>query len=227
MARCTRNIAVFVALALGLGTGMAAEPPVRLSEDGTAFLYRSQPGDLPGTVAERFGVRDLPAFLAANGIRDPSRVASGLVYRIPNPLAERAAAAETRAAALSNETEAARGRARTLEAEVATLTAKADDLERRSAALARVARLWPWMQVLGVLLVLGIGAAGYVAYRATDALGHAERYARQLADDLEERRRLSLVERQKAERRVLTLEDEVRSLQQDLAHARRRPTGTH
>jgi hypothetical protein len=36
-----------------------------------------------------------------------------------------------------------------------------------------------------------------------------------------------LVERQKAERRILTLENEVRSLHADLAHARRRPTGTH
>jgi hypothetical protein len=212
---------------LALGTAVAAEPPVRLSEDGTAFLYRSQPGDLPGTVAERFGIRDLPAFLAANGIRDPSRVASGLVYRIPNPLAERAAAAEARAAALSDETEAARARARTLETEVAALTAKADELERRSASLARVARLWPWVQVLGVLLVFGIAAAGYVAYRATDALGHAERYARRLADELDERRGAVLVERQKAERRILTLENEVRSLHADLAHARRRPTGTH
>jgi hypothetical protein len=212
---------------LALGTAVAAEPPVRLSEDGTEFLYRSQPGDLPGTVAERFGIRDLPAFLAANGIRDPSRVASGLVYRIPNPLAERAAVAEARAAALSDETEAARARARTLETEVAALTAKADELEQRSASLARVARLWPWVQVLGVLLVFGIAAAGYVAYRATDALGHAERYARRLADELDERRGAVLTERQKAERRILTLENEVRSLHADLAHARRRPTGTH
>lgn len=213
--------------ASALGTAVAAEPPLRLSEDGTAFLYRSQPGDLPGTVAERFGVRDLPAFLAANGIRDPSRVASGLVYRIPNPLAERAAAAEARAAALSDEAEAARTRAHTLEVEVGSLTAKAGDLEQRSASLARVARLWPWVQVAGVLLVFGIGAAGYVAYRATIDLDAAKGYARQLADELDERRRLSLVERQKAERRVLTLENEVRALEQDLAHARRRPTGTH
>jgi hypothetical protein len=216
-----------LAAILALGTAFAAEPPLRLSEDGTAFLYRSQPGDLPGAVAERFGVRDLSAFLAANGISDPSRVASGHVYRIANPLAERAVAAETRAASLAAETETARARARALETDVATLTAKTESLERRSASLARLARLWPWVQVLGVLLVLGMGAAGYVAYRATVDLGQAERYARQLADERDERRRLSLVERQKAERRVLTLEDEVRSLQQDLAHARRRPTGTN
>ena len=212
---------------LALATAVAAEPPMRLSEDGTAFLYRSQPGDLPATVAERFGVRDLPAFLAANGIRDPSRVATGHVYRIANPLAERAAVAEARAAALSNEAETERARARALETDVAALTAKTAELERRSASLARLARLWPWVQVLGVVLVFGIGAAGWMAYRATDGLGQAERYARRLCDELDERRRLSLVERQKAERRIVTLEDEVRSLHHALAHARRRPTGTH
>lgn len=222
----TRWIFGLIAI-LAFGTAVAAEPPVRLSEDGTAFLYRAQPGDAPGTVAERFGVRDLPAFLAANGISDPSRVATGHVYRIANPLAERALAAETRAAALSTEAETARARARALESDVAALTAKSEDLERRATSLARLARLWPWTKLLVVVLGLGIGAAGYVAYRATDALGQAERYARHLAAELDERRRLSLAERQKAERRVLTLEDEVRSLQQDLAHARRRPTGTH
>ena len=81
--------------------------------------------------------------------------------------------------------------------------------------------------VVPVNTVFGICAAGWVAYRATEALEQAERHARQLADDLDERRRLALAERQKAERRVLTLEEEVRSLHHDLAHARRRPTGTH
>src|SRR5688500_751285 len=120
----------FVALVtiLALGTAavrqvaVAGEPPVRLTEDGTAFLYRSQPGDSPGAVAERFGIRDVPAFLAANGITDPTRVATGHVYRIANPLAERAVAAEARVTALSAEAETARTRARTLEADAARLT---------------------------------------------------------------------------------------------------------
>src|SRR5262245_25609158 len=102
----TRWLFVFVAVP-ALGMAFAAEPPVRLTDDGTAFLYQSQPGELPGVVAERFGVRDLPAFLAANGIKDPTRVATGYVYRITNPLAERALAAEARAAALSGAAEAA------------------------------------------------------------------------------------------------------------------------
>src|SRR6185436_21114738 len=121
MSRGTRWLLFALFAILALGTAMAAEPPVRLSDDGTAFLYRSQPGDLPGAVAERFGVRDLPAFLAANGISDATRVGSDHVYRIENPLAERALAAEARAVALNGEAEAARERAGTLEAEAAAL----------------------------------------------------------------------------------------------------------
>lgn len=222
----TRWLLALIAI-LALGTAYAAEPPVRLSEDGAAFLYRSQPGDSPGTVAERFGVRDVAAFLAANGIGDPTRVAAGHVYRITNPLAERAFAAEARATALSAEAEAARARTRALETEVAALAAKTDELERRSASLAELARVWPWMKVLGVLLALGIGVAGYVAHCSMRELRQAERYARELGDDLEERRRLGLAERQESARRILKLEDEARALQHELAHARRRPTGTH
>lgn len=214
---------------VALATTVGAEPPVRLSEDGTVFLYRAQPGDLPGAVAERFGIRDLPAFLAANGIADPSRVASGHVYRIPNPLAERAFAAEARAAELGREAEAAGARARTRDAEVATLTAKLDALERRPASLARLARLWPWIQVLGVACVLLLVASGYVTYRSMRELREAEGHARRLTDELDQRRRVGLAERQESARRILDLENEVHAL--TLANARaaahRRPTGTH
>jgi len=226
MSQGTRWLFALVAI-LALGTAMAAEPPVRLSDDGTAFLYRSQPGDLPGAVAERFGVRDLPAFLAANGISDPTRVGSDHVYRIENPLAERALAAEARAVALNGEAEAARERARTLEAEAAALRAQVEDLERRSASLARLARLWPWVQILGVVLVLGIGGAGYAAYRAVRDLRQAQRFGRELADEVDQRRRQGLAERQESARRILNLEDEVRFLQHEIAFAHRRPTGTH
>ena len=226
MSHGTRWLFALVAI-LALGTAMAAEPPVRLSDDGTAFLYRSQPGDLPGAVAERFGVRDLPAFLAANGISDATRVGSDHVYRIENPLAERALAAEARAVALNGEAEAARERARTLEAEAAALRAQVEDLERRSASLARLARLWPWVQILGVVLVLGISVAGYVAFRAVRNLRQAECYGRELADEVDQRRRQGLAERQESARRILKLEDEVRFLQHEIAFAHRRPTGTH
>src|SRR5436309_1382809 len=91
----------FLAAVFFLTVGSAAaEPLFTLSEDGKTFLYRARPGDHPGVVAEMFGIpaRDLPAFLAANGISDSTKVAAGFEYRIPNAaaraLAERAAALE-------------------------------------------------------------------------------------------------------------------------------------
>src|SRR5438477_10644384 len=91
----------FLAAVFFLTVGSAAaEPLFTLSEDGKTFLYRARPGDHPGVVAEMFGIpsRDVPAFLAANGISDATKVGAGFVYRIPNAaaraLAERTAALE-------------------------------------------------------------------------------------------------------------------------------------
>jgi hypothetical protein len=219
-------------LVISVGTATAAEPPVQLSDDGAVILYRAQPGDLPGTIAGRFGIgaADLPAFLAANGITDPTRVSAGHVYRIANPLAARAAAAETRASALASDAEAARTDAQNLAAQVTTLTARADTLEERSAHLERLARLWPWMQLLGTVLLLALAATGYVAYQAASRTRDAETYASALTDQLDERRRGALAERQASARRILSLEEHVQSLERELAPLRavhRRPTGTH
>src|SRR5207247_10781422 len=65
----------------------AAEAPLFTTEDGgRTFVYHSRPGDRPSGVAAMFGIQpnDLPGFLAANGISDPTRVSSNFVYRIPN-----------------------------------------------------------------------------------------------------------------------------------------------
>src|SRR4051812_37141035 len=99
-----------VSLLVATGTANAAEPPVRLSDDGAVILYRAQPGDLPGAIAERFGIPpgDVPSFLAANGITDPARLSAGHLFRITNPMAARATAAETRADTLASNTETAR-----------------------------------------------------------------------------------------------------------------------
>src|SRR5204862_4865758 len=96
-----KRVSFFAAATLLLAVGSAAaEPLFTLSEDGKTFLYRARPGDHPGVVAEMFGIpsRDVPAFLAANGISDATKVSAGFVYRIPNTaalaLAERSAALE-------------------------------------------------------------------------------------------------------------------------------------
>ena len=83
-----RLASIVAGATLLLVTGAAAaEAPLFSTEDGgRTFVYRSRPGDHPSGVAAMFGVppNDLPAFLAANGINDPTRVASGFVYHIPN-----------------------------------------------------------------------------------------------------------------------------------------------
>jgi hypothetical protein len=221
-----------VSVTLSVGAATAGEPPVGLSDDGTVIVYRAQPGDMPGAIAERFGIgaADLPAFLAANGISDATRVAAGHVYRIPNPLAARATAAEARAAALTAEADAARIEARSLAADVARLTARAEELEQSSAHLARLARLWPWIELLGLVLVAALAVTGYAAHQSAAHARAAERYAGGLADQLDERRRGALAERQASARRILNLEEQVRALERELTPLRpvhRRPTGTH
>ena len=102
-----KRVSFFAAATLLLAVGSAAaEPLFTLSEDGKTFLYRARPGDHPGVVAEMFGIpsRDVPAFLAANGISDATKVGAGFVYRIPNAaaraLAERTATLEAENASL-------------------------------------------------------------------------------------------------------------------------------
>src|ERR1700741_1398435 len=89
---------IVVALVLAPAPAFA-EPLFTFAEDGSTFIYKARPGDQPGSVAAMFGIgqQEMPAFLAANGITDPTRVGIGHVYRIPNPLAVRAATAETKA----------------------------------------------------------------------------------------------------------------------------------
>src|SRR5258706_15392131 len=90
------RILITGALALSITPAFAAEPAFTLAEDGSAFIYKARPGDQPGTVAAMFGIgqREMPAFLTANDVSDPTRVGIGHVYRIPNPLAVRATESE-------------------------------------------------------------------------------------------------------------------------------------
>jgi len=219
-------------VALAAGTVLAADPPARLSDDGAVILYRAQPGDSPGAIAERFGIpaADVPSFLTANGITDPSKLAAGHLFRIPNPLASRATAAEARAEKLGTDADAARSEARDLKAQVATLTARADQLERRSARLVTLARMWPWLQLVGGFLIAALGIAAWIAYQSANRMRVADRYARELTVQVEQGRRGALAERQASARRILDLEEEVRGLEREVAPLRtvhRRPTGTH
>src|SRR5439155_6525734 len=84
--RCRSLVALLSLTLIAAAVPAVAEPLFSLAEDGRTFLYRARPGDHPTAVAEMFGIppRDLPTFLAGNGITDPTRVGAGFTYRIPN-----------------------------------------------------------------------------------------------------------------------------------------------
>jgi hypothetical protein len=227
------RILLVAALALVLPPALAAEPLFTLADDGSAFLYRARAGDQPGAIAAMFGIgpQELPAFLAANGITDPTRVSVGHLYRIPNPLVGRAASAEANAQAMARDLTELRARAASLDGELQAARAAAGDAEQRAARLARLERLWPLVIAAGVLLVLAGGASIGFAVTAMRKSAEADRYARGLASDLDEKRRGALAERQEAARRALDLETKVRDLEIQLARgaapaARRSPAGT-
>ena len=201
---------------------IAAEPVFTLSEDGGTFLYRARPGDLPSTVAEMFGIpsQDVPAFLAANGIKDPTRVGTGFVYRIPNAaaraLAERNTALEQDNARLGRALADEKERTKTLGRTADEAKAAATDAVERAAHLARMETFWPWLQAALVVLVLVAAGAAYTAFAAMRRQAQSEVYARTLAKDGEEKRKVALAERQESARRILDLENRLRAAEAKL-----------
>jgi hypothetical protein len=202
-----RSVVVLAgALLLAGGAPVLGQPLVDFADEGRTFLYRARPGDHPSAVARMFGVppEELPAFLAANGITDATRVGAGFVYRIPNAparaLAERLAA---------------------LEAEHARLAGEAGEAESRLRALTRELRawlegVWPAARAAAVVLALLAAAAVGVAGAALRRQRQAARYARALAQELDLKRQAAMAERQESARRILDLETRVRTLESQL-----------
>ena len=200
-----------------------ADAPLFTTEDGgRTFVYRSRPGDHPSAVAGMFGIppNDLPAFLAANGISDPTRVASGFVYHIPNAaareLSDRVAALERDNGRLAKALAESAEQRDALTKQVRQAREAADAAESRAARLANAERWLLGAQVLLVLLVLGLGTAAAIAVASVRRQRQAERFARTLAQELEEKRRIGLAERQESGRRVLELETKLKELEAKL-----------
>lgn len=218
-----KRVSFFAAATLLLAVGSAAaEPLFTLSEDGKTFLYRARPGDHPGVVAEMFGIpaRDLPAFLAANGISDSTKVAAGFEYRIPNAaaraLAERAAALEADNARLKRAAGDEKAASERLAHAAEDARAEKALAESRATRLAGLERLWPWAKAALTLLLAAAAGAFYTAVAALRRRTEAEGYARSLANDLEEKRKTTLAERQESARHILDLEQRIRTLEAKL-----------
>src|SRR5437870_6203696 len=200
-----------------------ADAPLFTSEDGgRTFVYRSRPGDHPSAVAAMFGIppNALPAFLAANGISDPTRVASGFVYHVPNAaaheLSERVGALERDNARLTRALGEATDRTDALTKDLQHARDVSAAAEARATRLANAERWWLGGQVLIVLLVLGLGTTVAIAVAAVRRQRQAERFARTLAQELEEKRRIGLAERQESGRRILELETKLKELETKL-----------
>jgi len=214
---------VAAASVLFLAGARAAEAPLFTTEDGgQTFVYHSRPGDRPSGVAAMFGIspNDLPGFLAANGISDPTRVSSNFVYRVPNgaarELSDRVTALERDNARLTRALGEAAERGDTLTKEAHRASETAAAAEARAAQLANAERWWLTAQILIVLLVLALAGTGAVTVAALRRQRQAERFARTLAHEAEEKRRTTLAERQESGRRILELEGKVKELESKL-----------
>jgi hypothetical protein len=214
--------AIATVITILVGGLSAAEPLLVPTDDGRAFLYRARPGDSPGSVATMFGIppADLGAFMTANGIGDATRVGAGFVYRVPNPpaeaLAERTAILEAELARLRATLVASEQRDEEIGRDLTQARATAAAAEARAARLRRLDTLWPFAQAAVVLLVLALGAAATFANAAARRQRQSERWSRALAEELEEKRRAALAERQDSARRILDLETRIRALEAQL-----------
>ena len=220
-----------VALALvAAATVTRAEPLFELEEGGQTFLYRARPGDHPGRVAEMFGIpaEGVPALLKSNGITDATTVGSGFVYRVPNAAARELATQleglRSERDRLAKDAAAANERASTAARDASDARDTAADATAHAARSQRLETLWPWMMLALVLLVVLAAGAVTVARGAVSRQRQAERYAKTLATELEERRKASMAERQESARRTLDLEQRIRTLETQLAP--RRPATT-
>ena len=202
---------VVAVLILTCAARARAEPGFELTDGGRTIVYRTRAGDTASGVARALGIpaSELDALLAAKGIGDPNRVPVGFEFRVANPLAARTDAAETRSAELEQRTAAAE---RTL-----ADTQRTEEL--RAAQRRRLAQLeGRWSLALWALVGLAAGLAvmGAVASAALRRERGATRYARTMAQELEDKRRSGLTERQQSARRVVELEHRIRQLE---AHA--------
>jgi len=228
----THPTIIVLALVVAAASVARAEPLFELDDGGKTFVYRARPGDHPGRIAEMFNVPvdDVPALLRSNGIKDPTQIGAGFAYRIPNQAARE----------LADQLDTLRAERDRLAKDTAAATARADEATRaasadREAAAAATARadrsqrlesLWPYMQAALVLFGIIALAAIAIVRIAMRRQHQAERYAKTLASELEDRRKASLAERQESGRQVLDLEQRIRTLETQLAAPRRPATTT-
>jgi hypothetical protein len=190
-----------------------ATPGVELTDGGRTIVYRVQAGDSVAGVAQALGVpvAQVESQMTAQGVRDGG-LPAGLELRVANPLAVRADAAETRASDLARRLAAVDAAG-----DHAVRPREQPSVDQR---LAQLEGRWQLAFWAIVALALGLAVAGALAAIARRRERGATRYARSMAQELEDKRRSTLEERQQSARRIVELEDRVRQLE-----TQRRPGG--
>ena len=205
-------LGLLVAAAL---TAASAGPGVELTEGGHTIVYRARPGDTPSGVARALGTppAQIDAFLAARGIAAGNRVPVGFEYRVPNPLAARADAAEQRIAELERQMTAADARAVAAEQQLAGVQRSEELRAEQRLRLVQLEGRWRLARWMILWLSIALAVAGAVAAVARRRERGAIRYARTMGQELEEKRKSGLIERQQSARRITDLENRVRQLE--------------
>jgi hypothetical protein len=210
------KVVAFAVLLLAATVSPALSAPLfELADDGRTFLYRARPGEPPAAVAQSFGVPEdgLPAFLAASGIRDATRVPLGFEYRIPNPLGPRLEALAGEIERLDHALTARTARVTELERTLEEVRAQAAFTEAKERRLAALETRWPVAVTALVVALLALAGALWVARLSVHRLTGVEHRAQALAHELEERRRADLAERQEAGRQIMELGNRLRQLE--------------
>jgi len=218
------TVPVFVVVVLAGVLVSPAAAQLELDDEGRTLVYRMQTGDAPLAAAARLGLApdEARALLAEQGVRDATRVAPGFALRVPNPLAVEVDRLRSEAAEGTRSLAETAARASRLEREVEALRASAVFSETQRARLGTLERHWALATTALIGMALALAASVMVTTVALRLRARSLAYADELARDLESKRALHLVERQRSGRELIALEERVRELEGQLrirAHA--------
>jgi hypothetical protein len=202
-------------LALASAFAAPAAAQLELADDGRTLVYRMQAGDSPLKAAARLGLGadEAAALFAEQGVRDATRVSPGFALRVPNPLVDEVDRLRAETADATRREAEAEVRADRLETEAAALreTAAFSALQRDRLALFE--RYWALATTALIGMALALVASVAVTTAALKLRARAVTYAEDLARELEAKRALHLVERQRSGKELIALEERVRELE--------------
>jgi sensor c-di-GMP phosphodiesterase-like protein len=149
-------------------------------------------------------------------VHDATRVAPGFTFQVPNPLAAEVDRLQAESAESAREENEAEARADRLEAEAEGLRRTAGWTAVQRDRLALFEQHWALAMTALLGMALALLASVLVTVTALRLRKRAVAYADDLAHDLEAKRALHLVERQRTGKELIALEERVRELEGQL-----------